>query len=74
MGVSFDQPTTTAQITGLGALNLLEAIRLVDKNIRFLSGEYVGNVSAVQAIPQTEDTPFSIHAALMALPSCMPTG
>ena len=35
VGVSFDQPTTTAQITGLGALNLLEAIRLVDKNIRF---------------------------------------
>ena len=30
VGVSFDQPTTTAQITGIGALNLLEAIRLVN--------------------------------------------
>ena len=29
VGVSFEQPSTTAQITGLGALNLLEAIRLM---------------------------------------------
>lgn len=35
VGVSFDQPTTTAQITGLGALNLLEAIRIVNPAIRF---------------------------------------
>jgi GDPmannose 4,6-dehydratase len=35
VGVSFDQPTTTAHITGLGALNLLEAIRLVNPKIRF---------------------------------------
>ena len=30
VGVSFDQPTTTAQITGVGALHLLEAIRLIN--------------------------------------------
>src|SRR3954454_8235900 len=30
VGVSFDQPTTTAQITAMGALNLLEAIRLMN--------------------------------------------
>src|SRR5690606_7964818 len=30
VGVSFDQPATTAQITGLGAVHLLEAIRQVD--------------------------------------------
>src|SRR5690606_7438861 len=30
VGVSFDQPTTTAQISGLGAVNLLEAIRQVN--------------------------------------------
>ncbi|MFX6331029.1 GDP-mannose 4,6-dehydratase, partial [Acinetobacter baumannii] len=30
VGVSFEQPTTTAHITGLGALNILEAIRLVN--------------------------------------------
>jgi len=31
VGVSFEQPSTTAQITGIGALHLLEAIRLIDK-------------------------------------------
>lgn len=35
VGVSFQQPTVTSMITGLGALNLLEAIRLVDTGIRF---------------------------------------
>ena len=35
VGVSFEQPITTAEITGLGALNLLEAIRTVDPAIRF---------------------------------------
>ena len=35
VGVSFDQPTTTVQITGIGALNLLEAIRLINPKIRF---------------------------------------
>lgn len=58
VGVSFDQPTTTAQITGLGALNLLEAIRLVDKNIRLYQASTSEMFGKVQAIPQTEDTPF----------------
>ena len=35
VGVSFEQPITTADITGIGALNLLEAIRTVDASIRF---------------------------------------
>jgi GDPmannose 4,6-dehydratase len=35
VGVSFDQPHTTAQITGIGPLNLLEAIRIVNPKIRF---------------------------------------
>jgi len=30
VGVSFDQPITTAEITGIGAVNLLEAIRIVN--------------------------------------------
>src|SRR3990170_5120724 len=34
VGVSFDQPFTTTEITGLGALNLLEAIRIVDTSVR----------------------------------------
>ena len=35
VGVSFEQPITTAEITGLGAVNLLEAIRIVNPKIRF---------------------------------------
>ena len=58
VGVSFDQPSTTAQITGLGCLNLLEAIRLVNTKIRFYQASTSEMFGKVQAIPQFEDTPF----------------
>lgn len=58
VGVSFDQPNTTAQITGIGALNLLEAIRLVNPKIRFYQASTSEMFGKVQAIPQKEDTPF----------------
>ena len=58
VGVSFDQPVTTAEITGIGALNLLEAIRIVNPKIRFYQASTSEMFGKVQAIPQTEDTPF----------------
>jgi GDPmannose 4,6-dehydratase len=58
VGVSFDQPTTTAHITGLGALNLLEAIRLVNPKIRFYQASTSEMFGKVQAVPQDESTPF----------------
>lgn len=58
VGVSFDQPVTTAEITGLGALNLLEAIRIVNKDIKFYQASTSEMFGKVQAIPQKEDTPF----------------
>ena len=58
VGVSFEQPSTTAQITGLGPLNLLEAIRLTDRGIRFYQASTSEMFGKVQAIPQREDTPF----------------
>jgi GDPmannose 4,6-dehydratase len=58
VGVSFEQPTTTAQITGLGALNLLEAIRLVNPKTRFYQASTSEMFGKVQAVPQREDTPF----------------
>jgi GDPmannose 4,6-dehydratase len=58
VGVSFDQPTTTAQITGLGALNLLESIRLVSPETRFYQASTSEMFGKVQAVPQTENTPF----------------
>jgi len=35
VGVSFEQPVTTAEITGIGAVNLLEAIRIVNPKVRY---------------------------------------
>lgn len=58
VAVSFDQPMTTAQITGLGPLNLLEAIRIVNTKIRFYQASTSEMFGKVQAIPQTEETPF----------------
>jgi GDPmannose 4,6-dehydratase len=58
VGVSFEQPTTTAHITGLGALNLLEAIRILDPKARFYQASTSEMFGHVQAIPQNEKTPF----------------
>lgn len=58
VGVSFEQPITTAEITGVGALNLLEAIRTVDASIRFYQASTSEMFGKVQAVPQAEDTPF----------------
>ena len=58
VGVSFDQPMTTAQITGLGCLHLLEAIRVVDPSIRFYQASTSEMFGTVQAVPQVESTPF----------------
>lgn len=58
VGVSFDQPTTTAQISGLGAVNLLEAIRQVNPQARFYQASTSEMFGKVQAVPQKEDTPF----------------
>ena len=58
VGVSFEQPTTTAHITGLGALNLLEAIRILDPGARYYQASTSEMFGHVQAIPQNEKTPF----------------
>ncbi len=58
VAVSFDQPITTAQITGLGPLNLLEAIRIVNPKIRFYQASTSEMFGLVQEVPQTEKTPF----------------
>ncbi len=58
VGVSFDQPITTAEITGVGAVNLLEAIRIVNPAIRYYQASTSEMFGKVQQIPQTEATPF----------------
>ena len=58
VGVSFDQPATTAEITGIGAVHLLEAIRTVNPAIRFYQASTSEMFGMVQAVPQNESTPF----------------
>jgi GDPmannose 4,6-dehydratase len=58
VGASFEQPITTAEITGVGALNLLAAIRTVDPAIRFYQASTSEMFGKVQAVPQSESTPF----------------
>ena len=58
VGISFDQPETTAQITGLGALRLLETIKIINPKIRFYQASTSEMFGKVQASPQNESTPF----------------
>jgi len=58
VAVSFDQPVTTGLTTGLGVVNLLEAIRVVDPSIRFYQASTSEMFGRVQAMPQDEATPF----------------
>ena len=58
VGVSFEQPLTTSQITGLGAANMLEAIRIVDPSTRFYQASTSEMFGKVREIPQTEETAF----------------
>lgn len=58
VGVSFEQPLTTAEITGVGAANLLEAIRIANPKIRFYQASTSEMFGKVLAIPQIETTPF----------------
>lgn len=58
VGASFDQPVTTAHITGLGPLNLLEAIRCVNPQIRFYQASTSEMFGKVQSVPQDEHTAF----------------
>ncbi len=58
VGVSFDQPVTTANITGIGPVHLLEAIRIVNPAIRFYQASTSEMFGKVQSIPQTEATSF----------------
>jgi GDPmannose 4,6-dehydratase len=55
--VSFDQPTYTGAITGLGVVGLLEAIRMVNPNIKFYQASSSEMFGATPP-PQSETTPF----------------
>jgi GDPmannose 4,6-dehydratase len=62
VALSFKQPELTADITGLGVLRLLEAIRVVggthNNTIRFYQASSSEMFGKVRETPQTERTPF----------------
>lgn len=58
VGASFKEPLHTSYASGIAVLNLLEAIRLSDKNIKFYQAGTSEMFGKVQAIPQNESTPF----------------
>jgi len=55
---SFTQPVLTGEITALGVTRLLDAIRIVDPEIRFYQASSSEMFGKVQEVPQTEKTPF----------------
>jgi GDPmannose 4,6-dehydratase len=55
---SFEQPVLTGEFTGLGVTRVLDAIRLVDKNIKFYQASSSEMFGKVVEVPQNEKTPF----------------
>jgi GDPmannose 4,6-dehydratase len=58
VATSWEQPIATADIDAMGVLNILEAIRNVKPNARFYQASTSEMYGKVQAIPQSEETPF----------------
>lgn len=58
VGLSFDQPVNTSEVTALGALNLLDAIRRSKINCRFYQASSSEMFGKVRETPQNESTPF----------------
>lgn len=58
VAASFNQPISTSQITGLGALNLLEAMRIMGADQKFYQASTSEMFGLVQESPQNELTSF----------------
>jgi GDPmannose 4,6-dehydratase len=58
VALSFEEPIYTADVTALGPLRVLEAIRAVKPGTKFYQASSSEMFGKVQAIPQNEKTPF----------------
>lgn len=58
VGTSWEQPVLTANVTGVGALNVLEAIRIVNPKARFYQASTSEMFGLIQEAMQSETTPF----------------
>jgi GDPmannose 4,6-dehydratase len=55
---SFSQPVLTGEVTALGTVRMLEAVRQIDPDIRFYQASSSEMFGKVREVPQTESTPF----------------
>jgi len=58
VGTSWDQPILTANVTAVGALNVLEAVRIVNPKARFYQASTSEMFGLIQETKQSETTPF----------------
>ncbi|MCL6599798.1 MAG: GDP-mannose 4,6-dehydratase [Alicyclobacillus macrosporangiidus] len=58
VGTSWKQPITTAEVTGIGVLNVLEAIRMTDMSVKFYQASSSEMFGLVKESSQSETTPF----------------
>ena len=58
VALSFDQPIFTADVTAVGPLRVLEAIRTINPKIKFYQASSSEMFGRVKVIPQNENTPF----------------
>lgn len=58
VGLSWDQPVQTAHDTGIGVLNVLEAVRLERPDARFYQASSSEMYGLIQQPMQSESTPF----------------
>jgi GDPmannose 4,6-dehydratase len=73
VAAAWNQPLLTGQVTGIGAANLLEAVRIARPDACFYQASLSEMFGRIQEPRQTETTPFN-PARLMQLPSYMHTG
>ena len=58
VGTSWEQPLLTAQVTGVGTVNVLEAVRIVNRRARFYQASTSEMFGLIQETRQSESTPF----------------
>lgn len=59
VGVSFEQPLYTGDVTGMGTLRLLEAVRVLGQGLRFYQASTSEMFGNSRESPQSESTPFA---------------